>query len=142
MAKLKCPAVCCSEDTEHKFLEERGDYNQTYFVECSCGFQREVSRKEWLFAENIKDWTPSNARAYLTKFPYVEPHSGMVVTSKEHRDEVMKKMGFHKAEHGVNEKYHDETAELMRRKRQDLAERRRAMDERRRSAGVAPRRSR
>ncbi len=141
MARLLC--TCSPEQTQHTFVRELGEYNEIYEVKCAaCGLVRQVPRKEFLFAENIKDWVPSNARVYWTKFPYVEPHTGEVVHSKEHRAEVIKRMGFHVAEHGVNERYDDQACADQRAKRQAQEARRRLLEDRRKWAGVAPRRAR
>ena len=104
MDKYRCPEKCSDEPTEHTFLEEHGDYNEFYKIQCAkCQTTHTVHRHEWLSFQVKNDVKPR--KAYLTKYPYVEPHSGEVVHSKEHREETMKRMGFHAAPHGIDRNY-------------------------------------
>lgn len=94
MAKVYCGLPCKSEKTEHKFLEENGDYNERYLIKCEdCGFERELHRKEWLFAEAFGDERKSQ-KAYLTKWPHMNWSMGEMVKSKDHMKEIAKKKGY------------------------------------------------
>jgi len=110
--QVPCPKECSGEipfRTPHTFLEERGNYNEIYFVKCDkCGHEYEIPRKQWLFySSGAAD--PKSSRAYLTKYPRIEPHTGEIVKSKDHEKETIKRMGFyeghHGGRHGVDRRY-------------------------------------
>lgn len=69
-------------------------------------------------------------RVNLTKYPYVEPHTGEVVKSAEDRERVVKAFGMHAAEHGIDERHNDELADK-------LKDRERAKKDRRKTARKA-----
>lgn len=111
----------CQKRAGHAFLAERGDYNELYEVLCvECGSQYEIPRKAWLNAQFLEAAGPK--RAYLTKYPYVEPHTGEVVNSAEDVVRVTKAYGLHAADHGINERYHDETSERLRNRERERKE--------------------
>lgn len=84
------PCETCNAVTEHKFLEELGEYNEIYRVRCErCKTTHDIHRHQWLSFQNKNDIRPS--KAYLTKYPRIEPHSGLTVKSKEHEKESVKR---------------------------------------------------
>lgn len=105
MDKYRCEKACSEGGvTDHEFIAEHGDYNEIYEIKCkNCNHQYKVGRHSWLSSQ-IKNQT-SSRKAYLTKWPYFEPHTGVLVHSKEHRDHVVKEMGFHAAPHGIDRNY-------------------------------------
>jgi hypothetical protein len=120
---LDCPH--CRQKTGHAFVAEKGEYNEIYEVLCvGCSVQYEIPRKAWLNARVFEDTRSS--RAYLTKFPYVEPHTGEVVNSPEDVVRVTKAYGLHAAEHGKNERYDDEFSHQLRARERDRKDKLRA----------------
>lgn len=140
---IKYPCECSDEDTGHNYVSESLKLHESmklevpvifYQIECgSCGHKSEIDKSDWDMIAGDELRAAQRSKANLTRYPRIEPHTGMLVSSKQHESEMVKAMGFHKAENGLNEKFHDETAETLRKKRQDLAERRKAMQERRRA---------
>ena len=131
MTKFQCAANCREEKTEHEFISEHGDYNEIYEIRCMvCNHLHKVNRHAWLQSEHIFADEKKSRKAGLTRYPYIEPHSGEIVTSKEHREETMKRLGFHEAPHGINENHHDETSEKIKKKRKEMLERRAYLQDR------------
>lgn len=102
-----CPSDSCAGAkkaykglTKHKML----DIEVTRVKCLECGLEHEMDFKLW-----IRDYTFSRKpkRTYLTKYPRIEPHTGELVTSKEHETETVRAMGYHAAPNGVNEAYDD-----------------------------------
>jgi hypothetical protein len=105
MDKYRCEKACSEEGiTDHEFIAEHGDYNEIYEIKClKCNHQYKVGRHSWLSSQIINEVKPR--RAYLTKWPHIEPHSGEMVHSKEHEKELLTRLGYHAAPHGVDERY-------------------------------------
>ncbi len=128
MVKFDCPH--CGK-TEHEFTQEKGEYNEIYQVRCLvCNVAHDVPRHSWLHAEHILADALKPSRAYLTKFPHIEPHTGVMVTSAEHRRETMKRMGMHEAPHGIDTRYDDERCDDLRSRRQESEKRKRELKDR------------
>jgi hypothetical protein len=126
------------ERTEHEFSSEKGEYNEIYEIRCTkCHAVHDEKRHDWLSQLSRDCLRPQ--KAYLTKFPYFEPHSGELVSSPEHRSEVWRRMGLHEAKHGINERYNDEASHNLNQRRIESEKRRRDMNEKRRAFGRAPR---
>jgi hypothetical protein len=86
----KFPCAECKEVTEHEFLQEKGEYNEIYSTRCKvCGGAHDVSRHDWLSFQLRNEVRAS--KAYLTKYPRIEPHSGLTVKSREHEKESVKR---------------------------------------------------
>lgn len=123
---IRYPCECSEVDVPHNYLKEREDGGRTvYLVECAeCGSQHEMDKHVWDLVAADELRVAQKRRANLTRFPYVDPFSGVEVKSKEHREDVWRAHGFHKAEHGINESFDDEACDNLRRKRQALEARR------------------
>ena len=123
-------------DTVHTFVSKRVAEWETdtargeeelYCVECgNCGQRYEISKGLWDEASQETIRKSARRKAGLTRYPYVDPYSGVEVKSKEHREDVWKAHGFHKAEHGINENYDDEDCDRVRSRRQALEAKRAA----------------
>lgn len=125
------------EKTEHEFSLEKGDYNEIYEIRCTkCNAVHDQRRHTWLSQLSRDLLRPS--KAGLTKYPYIEPHSGELVKSAEHRKEIWKRMGLHEAPHGINERYNDEAVHNLNQRRIEMEKRRRDMNEKRRAFGRRP----
>lgn len=88
-----CPKGCSAEKTNHSHLRVSGDYNEIYHIKCeNCGHEHAVHRHDWLSTQVRERMGPR--KAYLTKYPRPDPHTGEMVNSKEHQESVWKKHGF------------------------------------------------
>lgn len=97
VCEQKCKGI---RKTNHELIERLS--RTQYQIKCqACGFEGPVYFLVW---ESALD---KPRKAGLTRYPYVEPHSGQVVKSAEHRAEVLKSMGFHAAPHGIDNRYDD-----------------------------------
>jgi hypothetical protein len=84
----------CDTKTGHKFLKEKGDYNEIYEVACvNCNIKQDVLRKKWLLETTFMDAFGSR-KAHLTKYPRIEACSGEIVKSKQHEHELMRHKGY------------------------------------------------
>lgn len=131
-ARFECASEC--GPIPHVFHAEHGDYNEIYEIRCTrCGSHQRVNRHAWLSQLNRDHLRPSKAN--LTRYPRFEPHSGVVVNSREDEVRVMKAMGMHAAPHGVDERYDDEACDSLRKRRMERERRRREIEEKRRYFG-------
>lgn len=127
------PCTCSDEDQAHDFVRElrlssgnvlpltkENEASQIlHEISCAnCGQKSEIPKGDWDAIANNELRLAQRRKSSLTKFPYFEPHTGILVKSKEHRDEVIKNAGFHKAEHGINDAYSDEFADKLKRDRE------------------------
>lgn len=96
---ILCEKKCAgTKRTNHELVKKLSA--SEYLVKCKgCGDEHQIYFLVW---ENALS---RPRRAGLTRYPYVEPHSGVLVKSAEHRSEVLKSMGFHAAPHGIDERY-------------------------------------
>lgn len=118
MDTFQCPKRCTNELTEHEFIAEHGEYNEIYEVQCTiCGHAHKVHRHAWLSHQLRNEIRPS--RAYLTHFPYIEPQTGVLVHSKEHRDEVWKSRGLKVWDHDGDESGWGETEHRLKERYRD-----------------------
>jgi len=140
MIWLKCDRECaprdnqyvCREDGSRAFeiREELQDERGRFFeVECgNCGDIDWIEEEDFRAAcEDMDRRAQRSGKVGLTKYPYIEPHTGEVVNSAEDVVRVAKAHGLHAAEHGIDERHNDEFADK-------LKDRERAKKERRREA--------
>lgn len=134
------PCVCSDEDVGHDYVSEREDGPVLddckgvwfYTIRCSgCGHEDEISKSEWDEVASGELKAAQRKRAHLTRYPRIEPHTGMLVKSKQHEAETVQAAGYHVAENGVNEKYDDDTAEFFKAKTRATKERREAIRKKR-----------
>lgn len=115
-------------DTAHELISRRVDPQSGLEILCvsceNCGHKYEISKEIWDCAVSEMQRLSYRKKPSLTKYPYVEPHTGELVKSKEHREEVMAAHGYHKAENGVNDEYDDELSYQLKSKRQAMEKRR------------------
>lgn len=112
--------VCRDEKRAHSFSEEFRDEENGLVVKCrceNCGALDYLSKEDWDAACRDVERQAARRRANLTRYPRIETHTGEIVTSREHEKELTKRMGFHAAEHGVNERFDDETCVKLKEKR-------------------------
>lgn len=123
---IRYPCECSDQDVEHNYLSEHQDGERTiYKIQCAdCGHLEDIDKAVWDLIAKDELQKAQKKRANLTRYPYIDPYSGMEVRSKEHREDVWKAHGFHKAEHGINEAYNDEATEKLKEKRLALQKRR------------------
>lgn len=91
-----CPKECDKDlpITPHEVLDL-----DVVRVKClNCNHVHELDFRAWLRDQQVTR-TPRR-QAHLTKYPRVEPHTGEVVTSKDHEKETVKRMGFYEGHHG------------------------------------------
>jgi hypothetical protein len=103
--------VCRGDLRGHEFVQDLlcAGPNGTIleeFVEircCNCGTIASLPTDEWqqIIADEIR--VSSRRKAGLTKYPYVEPQSGVLVKSKEHREEVWRAKGLKEWKHDGDE---------------------------------------
>lgn len=124
---IRYPCTCSEEDLGHDYLGElTKDGAVLYTIECSgCGLESSIPKEDWDEIAKGELIEAQRRRSSLTKFPYIEPHTGEVVKSKEHREEVLRAHGYHKAEHGINDAYNDELCDKLRTQRQAAEQRKR-----------------
>lgn len=107
--------VCKGDLRGHEFVEkflrghESGVEELVQIRCCNCGGLAEIPYAEWqqIIEDDVRN--SSRRKAGLTRYPYVEPQSGILVHSAQHRDEVWKQLGWHKAENGPDESTFTET---------------------------------
>lgn len=105
--ELKCTHPKCAEKetVPHTWFGEKGEYNEIYILQCEgCDSKTEMPRKQWLFETAFKN-AEGRKKAYLDKWPRVDPYTGEVVKSREHQEETLKRYGYHKAPHGIDHRY-------------------------------------
>lgn len=125
---------CRGEERAFELIERIGDApgEEIYVVMCgNCGHHMDLLEEEWLAAGKEMDRRAGRVRANLTRYPRIEPHTGELVKSRHHEMEVVKRAGYHVAEHGINEKYDDEVSQQLKDKRLAMEERRRAIRKKR-----------
>ncbi len=117
--------VCRGEERAQEFLREIAETDETFIVaECAnCAHANFYLKEEWIAAGIEMDRRAYRKKASLDKYPCYEPHTGEYVISKEHKAETLKRMGYHAAENGVDEKYNDETTAMLKAKQDALKER-------------------
>lgn len=130
-----CPAACaekdqyaCREDGTRAFevVEELFDDSGKIFeLRCgNCGELDYLNEEEWGEACRAMDARAKRrCKVTLTRYPYVEPHTGEVVHSAAHREEVVKRYGLHAAEHGIDERFNDELADKLKDRERDRKDR-------------------
>lgn len=125
----------CRENGERAFelLRTEGEPGEALiFAECgNCGALHCILEEEWNEAGQQMNRRAAVRRANLTRYPRIEPHTGELVKSRDHEMEVVKHMGYHVAEHGVNDAHNDELAEKLRSQRIAREERRRKIQKKR-----------
>lgn len=98
---LKCEMGCRREtgsNDEDKFVFHNviKKLDDTIEAKCkTCGFESKRTQEE---VGDVHLGGFSGARAQLTKYPYIEPQSGVMVKSAQHRVDVWKQMGFRPAD--------------------------------------------
>lgn len=138
LAFFLCASDCGKgEKKTHRFHAEHGEYNEVYEIKCEdCGACQKVKRHDWLSQLTRDHIRPTKAN--LTKYPYIEPHSGELVHSAEHRKEVWKRMGLHEAKHGIDDRYSEnQECENLKNNRLAFEKRMREREERYRHRGMA-----
>lgn len=127
------PCECSDDDTGHDFIsEKKSDAGIEYVIECSvCLFKSEIPKDDWdqISSDELK--ASQRKRTYLTRYPRIEPHTGLTVSSRADELEKVRAAGFHVAEHGINEKFDDDTSEFQRAKRRAQEERKVAIRKKR-----------
>lgn len=125
MIWLKCEKSCpeknrfaCREDGSRAFeveSESEDEDGRFFIAHCAnCGEIDFVDEETWVDACEAMDRRARRmGRANLTKYPYVEPHSGEVCHSASDRDRIAKAYGFHAAEHGIDGRFNDELADKL-----------------------------
>lgn len=94
MHPLLCPK--CEKTTPHSFVEEKGEYNEIYMVKCAeCHANHDIERKLWLSHTAGVHGSGKTSKAYLTKYPRIEPQTGQVVKSREHMYDTARAAGMH-----------------------------------------------
>lgn len=144
---IRWPCVCSEVDVPHDFLREvrRSDDKVAiitkdnegeqvlYEIQCAeCANCTAIEKGDWDQTAKDEDIQAQRTRrANLTRYPRFEPHSGEIVKSKEHELETIKRLGFHVAEHGIDDAYSDETASKLRSDRLAREERKRTIRKKR-----------
>lgn len=134
---IRYPCHCSEVDVPHNYLSERKAFdlaplkmtagtNIFYEIECAeCGHKSEIPKEDWDdIAKQEELHAQRSRRVSLTRYPRIEPHSGELVKSKEHEAETLKRLGFHKAENGIDPNHDDETAYALGEKRKAREKRR------------------
>lgn len=127
--------ACRDDERAHEFIREEGEEGHKIITaECgNCGHITTLLQEEWSDACVAMDRRAAKKKANLTRYPRIETHTGELVTSREHEKETLKRMGFHAAEHGVNEKFNDEHTEKLKSKQQALKDRKERIRKKRES---------
>lgn len=105
--QTKNPWTCRESDRAHELVDYSGDMAK---IRCAnCGTESEIPSAEWkqICADHIKE--SSRKKSSLTKYPRIEPHSGVVVNSREDEKRVWKAKGYHEAPHGSDERTFTDT---------------------------------
>ncbi len=119
------------------------DYGRFFKVRCeNCGNVDLADEETWLNAcEDMDRRAQRQGRVGRTRYPYIEPHSGILVNSADDRERVMKSHGFHSAEHGIDSRHNDELADKLkdreRHKKEKRKNARRAIREAARASRVS-----
>lgn len=126
---IRYPCHCSEEDVPHNYLHEAYILNLDavfYEIECSeCEHKSTIPKDDWDdIAKQEEIRAQRHNRASLTRYPRIEPHTGLEVKSREHEAETLKMMGYHKAEHGIDQRHDDETAYALGEKRKAREKRR------------------
>lgn len=119
--------ACRSEERAMEFIREEGEFGEAIVIaECgNCHHINAFLKEEWEDGGRRMDLRAQRTgKACLTRYPRVEPFTGEVVKSREHEKETLKRMGFHAAEHGVNDNFNDETTEKLKDRNRAIKERR------------------
>lgn len=107
---------------EERAFELAGEAQGLIWAKCgNCGHEQDFLVEEWNDFSKEMDLRAARSgasRAGLTRYPRIEPHTGLLVNSREDEKRAMKAMGMHEAPHGINEQYNDETCEKLKSARQ------------------------
>lgn len=134
--------VCRGEERAHEFVLQDGqEGNEIIEAQCgNCGNVGVFLLEDWRDASKAMDLRAQRTgKANLTRWPYVDPYTGVQVDSPDHRKDVWAAHGMHEADHGVNEKYDDEACHALKEKRIARERKKIELDRRRQALGVAPR---
>lgn len=125
--------ACRADERAFELVDEFSDDEGVFYeARCgNCGRCQFFSVTEWQEAGKAMDRRAYRRRANLTRYPRIEPHTGELVKSRDHEHEVVKAAGFHVAEHGINDAYHDELSEKLRSNRVAMEDRRKAIRKKR-----------
>lgn len=108
-------------------------------VKCgNCDHEQKLTQAEWdAYAKemDLKAARCGSSRAGLTKYPRVEPHTGVVVNSRDDEVRAMKAMGMHAAPNGIDERFDDESCDALRSKRAAIQKRKLEIDRKRKALG-------
>lgn len=132
--------ACRGDDRSHDFvLQEGGPGNEIVEAKCgNCGNLAVFLLEDWnAYGKEMDLRAQRNAgsRSGLTKYPRIEPHTGVLVNSRDDERRAMKAMGMHEAPHGVNEAFDDETCHNLKTKRLEIEQRKREITRRREALG-------
>lgn len=128
--------ACRGDERAQEYIREEGEENEKIIItECgNCGHIGAFLQEEWTAAGIAMDRrAQKTGKASLTRYPRIETHTGEVVTSREHEKETLKRMGFHSAEHGLDEKFNSEASERLKSKNQALKDRKNKIRKKRES---------
>jgi len=116
-----------------EFIRKEGEAGEgLVFAECgNCGSIDCFLEEDWVELNKAQDRRACRRKANLTRYPRFEPHTGLVVKSREHEMEVVKHAGYHVAEHGLDERHNDELADRLKQKRDRMESRRREIRKKR-----------
>lgn len=142
MIWLECEKACeernqytCRADGARAMdlLRKEGEPgSMLYVIECgNCGHITDILEEEWNDAGKEMERRACRRRVSLTRYPRIEPHTGLEVKSREHEAEVVKHAGYHTAEHGLDERHNDELADKLKSQRQAREDRRKAIRKKR-----------
>lgn len=117
--------ACRDDERAMEFIRQEGEaQEQLVIAECgNCSHINNFLKEEWDAGALAMDRRAQRRKANLTRYPRIESHTGEIVTSREHEKETLKRMGFHAAENGIDERYNDETSEKLKDRQRAVRER-------------------
>lgn len=130
--------ACRGEERAHEFvLQDGGEGNEIVEARCgNCGNLAVFLKEDWDHygkQMELRAQRSGNSRANLTKYPRIEPHTGALVNSRDDEVRAMRAYGMHPAENGIDERYDDESCEILRDKRQKIQAKKLEIERRRKA---------
>lgn len=117
--------ACRDDERAMEFIRQDGEEGEALiFAECgNCKFINPFLKEEWDAGSLAMDRRAYRKKANLTRYPRIEAHTGEVVNSREHEKETLKRMGYHAAENGIDERYNCEASEKLKDRTRALKDR-------------------